>query len=83
MWAILADNPPKPILAWLMLSLLALLIGGFLVAWLLGRLLGPKAHWGKPLTGDRGRKSDKPDVDAWSESAKRMRLERDEDEPTS
>jgi len=82
MWLILAENAPKPLVAWLMMALVALLIVGILFAWLLGRLMGPKANWGKPLTGKRNNADESP-VDVWEESARRMKFERDEDDRTS
>jgi hypothetical protein len=83
MWLILAENAPKPVIGWLMLSLVALLVGGLLLAWLIGRLFGPHGNWGKPLVDRRNPDQAEPPVDAWSESAKRMRVERDDEDATS
>lgn len=83
MWLILSENAPKPMIGWLMLSLVALLVGGLLLAWLIGRMFGPRSHWGKPLTDGRRRDQAEPPVDAWSESAKRMHVERDDEDATS
>lgn len=68
---------------WLMLALLVLFIAVMLTAWLLGRLLGPKANWGKPLTDPKRREDANALPDAWSESARRLRLERDDEDQTS
>lgn len=69
-----AELPPEA-KAWLLLSLLImLLIGGVLVALLLGRMLGPRGPWARSMTALKKRQADdtEPPIDAWAESARRM-----------
>jgi len=83
MWMILGDKTSSIVVPWLMMALVALLIGGLLFAWLLGRLLGPRSNWGKPLTGGDRRADDAGSVDVWAESGRRVRTERDENDTAS
>jgi len=82
MWLMLGDKTTNVVVPWLMMALVALLLGGILFAWLLGRLMGPKSNWGMPLTGQR-KPNDDSQVDVWEESARRMNVERDERDSAS
>lgn len=72
---VIAENQPA-VAYTLMLALLTLLIGGLLLAWLLGRMLGSRSNWRAQIDRDRrGRSggSDTPAADAWTESGRRAR----------
>lgn len=75
----LANSTPLPPEAkvWIIIALLVmLLIGGVLIALILGRMLGPRGPWARsmgPPPGHGDRESDR--LDPWQESAKRMQSE--------
>lgn len=74
MMALLAEQMTRSLVYVLMLVLVVMLLGGILVAWFLGRILGPRSGWRKEIDRTATRPSE-PAEDAWSESARRVQLE--------
>ena len=69
---------PLPVTYWLMMVLLLLFLGALALAWMLGRMLGPRSGWRKRWDADREhRRKDQAasDVDPWTEAARRLREE--------
>jgi hypothetical protein len=57
-----------------MLGLVLILIGGIMLGWLLGRMLGPRSGWRRRNERGPGREDDEPACDAWQESARRLSM---------